>query len=262
LTKLRCSLSISFYLYTVALYDRLKTHQRGRQVRCAGLVSLSDSPRAACLTSRQHPIATRLLNAQAQVIHCALYCLLLTMGAQVIHHLSNRPSCLALTAAIRRLSNHLSSLALTTAVRVIRRPLIIHEVWFFFSLCYVLHPEIALPCHHCVCTICRHRTFCVPLSESDGLPGAVPNQPDGGSSEDNAVRWYVVTARRKIGVFNQWYVACFRRVSTILIYFPRATVAPLVISVSGACFACYPSRAAAEAAFSLALDNHAVRLIE
>jgi hypothetical protein len=123
-------------------------------------------------------------------------------------------------------------------------------------------PKIALGCHHCVCTVCRHRTICAPLSESEGLPGAVPNQPNGGSSEDNAVRWYTVTAGRRIGVFNQWYVACPRRVSTILIYFTRATVAPLVVSVSGACFSRYPSRAAAEAAFSLALGNHTVRLIE
>jgi hypothetical protein len=42
----------------------------------------------------------------------------------------------------------------------------------------------------------------------------------------------------------------------------RETVGPLVISVSGACFARYPSRAAAEAVFALGMENNTVRIIE
>jgi hypothetical protein len=124
-----------------------------------------------------------------------------------------------------------------------------------------MHPKIALGCHLHVCSMCRCQTICAPLSKRKGLPGAVLNQPEDGSSEDNAVRWYTVTVRQKIGVFNQWYVACFQHVSTILIYFTRATVASLIISVSGACFAHYPSHAAMEATFSLALSNHTIHII-
>ncbi|KAF5377893.1 hypothetical protein D9615_006808 [Tricholomella constricta] len=100
-----------------------------------------------------------------------------------------------------------------------------------------------------------------PPAEGSALPGALtPREPiivsDSGSEseeeeqeavqneeEENVAidvpgrRWYVVTKGREVGVFAGWYAT-----------------APLVVSVSGACYACANSRSQAIADFAAALN--------
>ncbi|KAF5379129.1 hypothetical protein D9615_005853 [Tricholomella constricta] len=92
------------------------------------------------------------------------------------------------------------------------------------------------------------------------VPTAAPsaNPPNGGVSQygpievnesdeedfDPTLRWYAITRGRRVGVFARWQ-----------------NVAPYVVSVSGAVYARFPSRAQAEVAFADAIRNGLVMIL-
>ena len=133
--------------------------------------------------STRHPL---FLHPQAQVIHHPSTLLSRHASTCLSRHASTRLSCHASTC----LSRHVLPMG-----TLLTRPLIIPVVCCFRAMHNAMLPEIpCLGCHHCVCTVCRRRIVCAPLSGSEGVAGTVPDMPDSGSSDDNRVRWYVVTA--------------------------------------------------------------------
>ncbi|KAF8151297.1 hypothetical protein B0H34DRAFT_709443 [Crassisporium funariophilum] len=84
----------------------------------------------------------------------------------------------------------------------------------------------------------------VPMSENPHSPINVSDTESIDAEEDPTVRWYAVTRGRHVGVFCHWH-----------------SVAPLVVSVSGACYSRYSTRNLAIAAFACALNAGAVSTI-
>jgi hypothetical protein len=118
-------------------------------------------------------------------------------------------------------------------------------------------PPAHNPAQHCNSCTCH-----LPNNEDPNpnpqIIAAAANVPQVNSSE----RWYTVSKGRNIGVFRDWSVF-FRPadLTTCSFFLFRHTVLPLVSGVSGACFQRHTSRAAAEAAFTAAVQSGDVAFI-
>ncbi|KAF8867796.1 hypothetical protein BD779DRAFT_1685313 [Infundibulicybe gibba] len=87
-------------------------------------------------------------------------------------------------------------------------------------------------------------TSSAPCATPPSAPSTAPLACVPSSSALPTDRWYTVTVGQQVGVFSGW-----------------STVAPLVISVSGACFMRHSSQAAAIDAFNHAVASGAVRIV-
>lgn len=72
---------------------------------------------------------------------------------------------------------------------------------------------------------------------------------------------YVVTVGLQVGVFTEWYVCSLCIFQPFFDLFPRPIVQRLVSGVRGACFRKYSSNAAAQAAFTDALNAGVVMVV-